>query len=161
MDVVVFELDGAPYALPAEEVREELPLGPVTPVPWLPAALCGATNVGGRVVPVLDLIRLFGGRKHRHRPNQAALLVRGAGHEVVIPCDVVKGPRQAEPGVGEVARGWRGPTGSRTALLSDGRRVTLLSAGPLLERLAELVGQEAARLEVDALHDWGGPGEAE
>jgi purine-binding chemotaxis protein CheW len=53
--LVVFRLDGAPYALPVERVREILRLRPITPIPRLPAAVRGVISLRGQVIQVIDL----------------------------------------------------------------------------------------------------------
>ena len=54
-EFVTFYLDGDPYALPIERVREIVRLRPVTPVPRVPAAVIGVISLRGEVVEVLDL----------------------------------------------------------------------------------------------------------
>lgn len=74
-ELLVIWLDGDPYALPIERVREIVRLRPITPVPRVPAAVRGVLSLRGEIVQVLDLrIRLGlppsaldeGGRR-RHR----------------------------------------------------------------------------------------------
>jgi purine-binding chemotaxis protein CheW len=55
--LLVFELDGAPYALPVERVREIVRQKPITPVPRLPAEVLGVISLRGRVIQVIDLRR--------------------------------------------------------------------------------------------------------
>ena len=58
--LVVFELDGAPYALPVECVREIVRQKPITPIPRLPAELLGVISLRGQVIQVIDLRRRLG-----------------------------------------------------------------------------------------------------
>src|SRR5258706_15693017 len=48
------------YALPLGEIREVAKMGPLTPVPGLPAILLGAVNLRGEVLAVADVRTLFG-----------------------------------------------------------------------------------------------------
>jgi purine-binding chemotaxis protein CheW len=54
-EFVTFHIDGDPYALPIERVREIVRLRPITPVPRMPAAIPGVISLRGEVVEVLDL----------------------------------------------------------------------------------------------------------
>jgi purine-binding chemotaxis protein CheW len=60
LEVLEFRLANEHYALESRHVREVHPLRSLTPVPCTPAFVRGIVNVRGRVVPVLDLKRLFG-----------------------------------------------------------------------------------------------------
>ena len=55
MDVLVFEVGGIRYALPAAEVREIVRAVTIVPLPTAPAMVEGLINVRGEVVPVLDV----------------------------------------------------------------------------------------------------------
>jgi purine-binding chemotaxis protein CheW len=48
------------YALPVESVTEVAELGDVTPVPGAHAAVLGARNLHGQVLPVIDMAAVFG-----------------------------------------------------------------------------------------------------
>jgi len=48
------------YALAVESVTEVTELGDVTPVPGAPAAILGARNLRGQVLPVIDMATVFG-----------------------------------------------------------------------------------------------------
>jgi purine-binding chemotaxis protein CheW len=52
--LLVFALDGAPYALPVERVREIVRQRPITPVPRLPAEVLGVISLRGQIMQVID-----------------------------------------------------------------------------------------------------------
>jgi len=52
--LLVFALDGAPYALPVERVREIVRQRPITPVPRLPAEVLGVISLRGQIIQVID-----------------------------------------------------------------------------------------------------------
>jgi purine-binding chemotaxis protein CheW len=54
-EILVFEVDGRRFGLPAAEVRELLRAVAIVPLPMAPPAVEGVVNLRGRVVPVLDL----------------------------------------------------------------------------------------------------------
>ena len=57
VEVLVVQLRGRSYAVPAAVVREVAPTGPVTPLPGTAAWVSGITAVRGALLPVADLRR--------------------------------------------------------------------------------------------------------
>ncbi len=55
LELLVLWLDDDPYALPVDRVREIVRLRPITPVPHMPAAVCGVLSLRGEIVQVIDL----------------------------------------------------------------------------------------------------------
>ena len=55
LEVVVFEIGGLLYALPAASVRELVRAVAIVPPPRAPAIVEGIINLRGKVVPVLDV----------------------------------------------------------------------------------------------------------
>jgi chemotaxis protein histidine kinase CheA len=58
--LLVFALDGAPYAVPVERVREIVSHRPITPMPRLPAEVLGVISLRGQVIQVIDPRRRLG-----------------------------------------------------------------------------------------------------
>jgi purine-binding chemotaxis protein CheW len=50
-----FELDGAPYAVAVEQVREIVRLRTITPVPRVPDDVRGVISLRGEIIEVIDL----------------------------------------------------------------------------------------------------------
>jgi purine-binding chemotaxis protein CheW len=74
-EFVTFHLDGDPYALPIERVREIVRLRPITPVPRVPSAIIGVISLRGEVVEVLDLrVRLGLASREAHRSSRIVVL---------------------------------------------------------------------------------------
>jgi purine-binding chemotaxis protein CheW len=57
--LVIFTLDTEKYATPISEVREVVKGAEVTPVPGSPPFIVGVVNLRGKIIPVLDLEKLF------------------------------------------------------------------------------------------------------
>ncbi len=55
--LLTFEVDSTPYAVPVERVREIVRIRPITPVPRVPAEVCGVISLRGEIVEVIDLRR--------------------------------------------------------------------------------------------------------
>jgi len=58
--LVCFELRGQELALPIADVRETLPIQPITRVVLTPACLAGVFSLRGEIVPAIDLGVLLG-----------------------------------------------------------------------------------------------------
>ena len=59
LEVVVFEVGGQRYGLPASDVRELQRAATLTPLPRAPAIIEGVVNLRGTIVPVLDIRARF------------------------------------------------------------------------------------------------------
>jgi purine-binding chemotaxis protein CheW len=59
-ELLSFEVGDTAYGVPIERVREILRMRPITPVPRVPAIVCGVISIRGEVVEVIDLRRRFG-----------------------------------------------------------------------------------------------------
>jgi purine-binding chemotaxis protein CheW len=57
LQLLVIELEGVPYALPVDRVREIVALRPITPVPRVPADVRGVISLRGEIVMVIDARR--------------------------------------------------------------------------------------------------------
>jgi purine-binding chemotaxis protein CheW len=96
MDVLVFEVGGLRYALPALEVREILRCVAIVPLPQAPSIIEGLINVRGTLVPVLDIRTRF------RLPSKPAahtdhLVLAWAGRLVAIRADRALGLVGVEP----------------------------------------------------------------
>lgn len=78
MDVVIFEVAGQRYALPAANVSEVLDPVPVTPLPYAPPFVDGLVNVAGVVVVQLDAAKRLGAGESLE-PTCGSVLVIGNG----------------------------------------------------------------------------------
>lgn len=122
-ELLVIWLDGDPYALPIERVREIVRLRPITPVPRVPDAVRGVISLRGEIVQVVDLRRRLGlapaaldeaGRR-RHRivvlhgedGQLAGLLVDRVSEVLRAPADALRAPaaREADTVVALVPHG--------------------------------------------------------
>jgi len=144
-ELLVIWLDGDPYALPIERVREIVRLRPITPVPRVPDAVRGVISLRGEIVQVLDLRRRLGlpagelapdRRRHRivvlHADDGqlAGVLVDRVSEVLRVPGDALRpaAPRETDAVVALV------PHGERFASLFDVDR--LLELGRRSERSA-------------------------
>ena len=131
LEVLEFRLAHERYAVETRCVREVQPLVDLARVPCTPHFMAGVVNVRGRVVPVIDLKKLFAlpdqGLTDLHR----VILLESNGMELglladtvvdvrVIPVDTVQASLATLTGIrGEYLKG---VTGERVVLL-DAQRI--------------------------------------
>ena len=106
--LLTFVLDGSPYAVPVERVREIVRVRPVTPIPRVPNDVCGVISLRGEILEVIDLrlrLRLRAGPNERasriivvHAADggAAGLLVDGVTDVLSVPEDALRDNPSAE-----------------------------------------------------------------
>src|SRR5687768_8162506 len=83
--LVCFELRGQELALPIDEVRETLPIQPITRVVLTPHALAGVFSLRGDIVPVIDLSVLLGlGRTETTDGSRIVVIDHDRGAAAVV-----------------------------------------------------------------------------
>ena len=58
--LLAFDIDGTPYAVPVERVREIVRMRPVTPVPRVSDYVRGVISLRGEIIEVVDMRRRLG-----------------------------------------------------------------------------------------------------
>jgi purine-binding chemotaxis protein CheW len=87
VQLLVFRLDGQRYALPLPVVQRVVRAVELTRLAGAPAAVAGAIDVAGRIVPVFCLRRRFG-RPHRDiAPSDQLLIARTRDRAVALLID--------------------------------------------------------------------------
>lgn len=74
--LLTFTLDGAPYAIPVDRVREIVRLRPITSVPRVPSDVLGVISLRGEIVQVIDLRRRLGLRAGSPLARARIVIVR-------------------------------------------------------------------------------------
>jgi purine-binding chemotaxis protein CheW len=59
LEVVTFHLAYETYGIESRWVREIFPLRKLAPLPWCPPFVAGLMNVHGKILPVIDIKKLF------------------------------------------------------------------------------------------------------
>ena len=98
VELVAVVVGGQSWALPLAAVERVVGMVAVSPLPESPAGIRGAINVGGEIVPVLDLdLRI--GRPSPYRGPGARLVLAGTNtRRVALPVDDVLGVIAVERG---------------------------------------------------------------
>ena len=76
-----------------DEVREILPLPPVSPVPGAQPWMLGVANVRGNLLPIVDLKQFLEGERTVLHESQRVLIVRQPGGDVAVTIDELFGQR--------------------------------------------------------------------
>ena len=95
--LVVFSLDNQRYALALDRVQRSIRVVAITPLPEAPAIVLGIIDLGGVVIPVIDIRMRF-----RHPPREVRLsdhlIVATAGKRTVaLLVDETKGVIEVSP----------------------------------------------------------------
>lgn len=93
LELLEFRLAQECYALETRHVDEVVAFKHLTTLPGTPPFLLGIVDVRGRVVPVMDIRRLFDLPDHGLTDLHRIILVRGRALEVGVLADAVTGLR--------------------------------------------------------------------
>ena len=123
MDLLYFQLDGAPYAIAQETIADVAPAGPIHPVPLSPPAVLGLAERRGRAIAVIDLSALLGAPPAEARGAAQLMRLAGplAGAALFVPAAVFSGS---------------GTPATSGHVWIDGRLHVLLDAEALVKRAA-------------------------
>jgi purine-binding chemotaxis protein CheW len=97
VDLLVFELDDARYALRLDAVREVARAVLITPLPAAPPVVEGVIDVRGSLVPVYDLRTRFGLPPRALHPDDHLVLAWTGERAVAIRCDRTRWIERAVP----------------------------------------------------------------
>jgi purine-binding chemotaxis protein CheW len=135
--LLTFEVDSSPYALPVERVREIVRIRPITPVPRVPREVRGVISLRGEIVEVIDLrLRLDLESIEPARSTRIIVVHSENGKVAGILVDAVREvSRVSEDSI-------RPPTGSEAGSVEalyvrDGEFVSLIDLDRILEIDAE------------------------
>jgi purine-binding chemotaxis protein CheW len=138
---VCFELRGQELALPIGDVRETLPLQPITHLFLTPPALAGVFSLRGEIVPALDLGVLLGLQRTEVGDDSRIVVVETAAGTAGIVVDrlrdlrILTGETELEPPPAslppEIAALVRGITSTPTGSVRVLDVSAILSAEPL------------------------------
>jgi purine-binding chemotaxis protein CheW len=95
--LLVFQLDAQRYALPLGVVERVLRAAEITPLPKAPSIVMGVLDVGGDVLPVLNVRRRFGLPEREIRPEDHFLVAKSGGRTVALTIDEPCGLEEFAP----------------------------------------------------------------
>jgi len=123
VDLLYFQIGGAPYAIPLEAIADVSPAGPVHPVPLSPPAVLGLAERRGRAIAVIDLRSLLDDPETEARGAGNVMRLAGPleGAALFVPAEVFSGS---------------GTPATSGHVWIDGRLHALLDAEALVKRAA-------------------------
>ena len=95
--VVVFSLDDQRYALPLERVKRSIRVVAITPLPELPPIVLGIMDLGGLVIPVIDIRKRFGHPSRDIRLSDHLIVATTGRRTVALLVDQTKGVIEISP----------------------------------------------------------------
>jgi purine-binding chemotaxis protein CheW len=91
LELLGFACAGGTYAVDAGSVVEVVPLADPTPVPSTPPALAGVVNHRGRIVAVVDVVRLLSAAREERPGAALAVVVTSGAATFGLRADAVSG----------------------------------------------------------------------
>ncbi len=91
--IVVFTLDEPCYALPLDVVRRVVRMVDIMPLPKAPDIVCGAINMQGEIIAVVDVRKRFRLPKRPLDPNDRLIIAQTPQRCVALQVDTVSGVR--------------------------------------------------------------------
>lgn len=132
--LLVFRVDGSLYALGGELVDHVCERGRIVPVPTAPACFAGIVHERGRVLPVVDLARIFGADAARAADDYRRFVVATlGGRPLALLAHEVLGLRAVA--AGELRPASRGDAVAAGEFALARGVITLLDPDELLHRL--------------------------
>lgn len=127
-EVLIFELDGARYGLPAHCVRQIVRAVLPTPLPGLGhgAALEGLIDLHGEVVPLFDVRARFGLPARQLRPGDQLVVLELRSRTVALRADAVLGLESIDETLRAEVAGLTGPFPHLAGVLRLGDGLVLL-----------------------------------
>jgi purine-binding chemotaxis protein CheW len=104
-EILLFELGGRHYGLPAGDVQELVRAVALTPLPKAPAVIEGLINLRGRIVPVLDVRARFRHPPSSVKPSDHLIIARAGDRLVALRVDRALDLVRLEEGDMDEARG--------------------------------------------------------
>lgn len=89
VQLVVFSLGEEEYGVPVGQVQEIIRMAAITQVPKAPPFVEGVINLRGRVIPVVDLKRLFSLGQNSHDDRSRIIVVEVGDQTVGLTVDDV------------------------------------------------------------------------
>ena len=96
--IVTFTIDGLVLALPLFSVRRVIHAVEITNLPKAPDIVTGIINVRGQVIPVVDIRKRIGLRRHEIIPSDDFIIADAGKLDVAIIADAVDGVEVLIPG---------------------------------------------------------------
>ncbi|MHB8581245.1 MAG: chemotaxis protein CheW [Ignavibacteriaceae bacterium] len=89
--IVVFKLDEQRYALRLSAVERIVQAVEITPLPKAPAIVLGVINVGGKIIPVVNIRKRLNFKEREIQLNDQFIIAKTLKRNIVLSVDEVTG----------------------------------------------------------------------
>jgi purine-binding chemotaxis protein CheW len=90
-EMILFDLDGQRFGIELRQIQRVVRVVAITPVPGAPATVLGLLNLGGTVIPVMNMRRILHRPERDLKLSDQLLIVHTAGRVVALLVDEVSG----------------------------------------------------------------------
>ncbi|ACL16658.1 CheW protein [Methanosphaerula palustris E1-9c] len=90
-EMILFDLDGQRFGIELRQVQRVVRAVAITPVPGAPATVLGLLNIGGTVIPVMNMRRILHRPERELQLSDQLLIVHTADRVVALLVDGVLG----------------------------------------------------------------------
>ena len=98
LQILIFQLDEQKFAISLSSVKRILRAVEVTPVPKAPLIIHGVIDLGGEIIPVINLRRRLAYPEQPVHPDNRFILARNSRRTIVLVADEVQGIEHAREG---------------------------------------------------------------
>ncbi len=134
-EMLIFLLSGEHYAIETSFVTEALSVQEITQIPGMPAYLTGVMNVRGRIVPVVNLKKLYSLKEEGIVASTKTLILSEDTYEVAVLTDAILPTRWiAESSIKPVPSNLRG-VGIEQLLGATEDALIILDGNSLINKL--------------------------
>ncbi|MGM0452576.1 MAG: chemotaxis protein CheW [Thermodesulfobacteriota bacterium] len=95
---LIFEIECHCFAVPIDAVLETIRSVRLSPLPDGPALLQGLLNIGGDIIPAVNIRKQLGLPERALSVSDRIIIVRVAGYDVAFVADRIEGVSALEPG---------------------------------------------------------------
>ncbi len=96
--IVTFTIDELMLALPLSSVKRVIHAVEITRLPRVPEIVAGIINVRGQIIPVVDIRKRIGLRRHELSPSDSFIIANTGTLDVAILADTIQDVRTLLPG---------------------------------------------------------------
>lgn len=95
--LLIFNIDGARYAVHLHAVERVIPAVEITPLPEGPDIVTGVINVQGRILPILNIRRKFRLHERDMDVDDDIVIAKGSKWTIAFAVDAVEGVVELRP----------------------------------------------------------------
>lgn len=91
LTIIIFQLRNQSFGIPISDVKEVIQMVMVTPLPNSPPSIAGLINLRGKVIPVINIDKIFGLKETTFSPEMAIIVIEKDDAIAGVIVDSVQG----------------------------------------------------------------------